>query len=473
MRTVEVAIIGAGSAGLSARSEVARVTDSYLVIDDGVLGTTCARVGCMPSKAFIQVAHDFHRRHVFDDLGIRGAGALEVDLRKVMAHVRQLRDGFAGAVLKDMQKWQDRLLRRRARLLDAETLLAGEERIKAKHIVIATGSRPVWPEAWRVHAEYLIDTDQFFEQETLPDRMAVIGLGAIGMEIGQALARLGIEVIGVNRGRSVGGLTSPALQDYAVGIAARDMHLAFGSAEIERGDGDALLVTAGQHKFTTPKALVALGRKPNLDGLGLERLGITLDSKGMPPLDPATLRIAGTNVYLAGDATGGRAIFHEAVDEGRMAGFNAARSADHCFDRRVPLAITFSDPNIAIAGQSWKDLTMAGHQFVTGEADFARQGRAIILHENEGRIEVYADAADGRLLGAEMMAPRAEHLAHLVALALSQRLTIHDVLELPFYHPAIEEGLRSAFKDAGSKLKGRSRDLELMRCAEPPVGGTT
>lgn len=472
MRTVDVAIIGAGSAGIAARSEVTRVTSNYVVIDDGVLGTTCARVGCMPSKAFIQVANDFHRRRVFAEIGITGSGALGVDRAKVMAHVRRLRDGFAAAVVKDMQRWQDHLLRGRAHFLDAETLSVGEERIQAKHIVIATGSRPVRPESWRVHAKHLIDTDQFFELETLPDRMAVIGLGAIGVELGQALARLGVEVAAVNRGKAVGGLTSPALQDYAVSVAAREMQLAFGSAEIEVGTGGELLIKAGEHTFAAPKALLALGRKPNLDGLALENLGLRLDAKGMPPLDRTTMRIAGTSIYLAGDATGGRATFHEAVDEGRMSGYNTARSPDHCFERRAPLAITFSDPTIAVVGKSWAALSAGGVAFATGEAEFARQGRAIIMRETEGRIEVYADFASGRLLGAEMMAPRGEHLAHLIALAIAKELTLRDVLKLPFYHPAIEEGLRTAFKDAAYKVTGGARDLELMRCAEPPVGGT-
>lgn len=473
MKTIDVAIIGAGSAGIAARSEVARSTDNYVVIDNGALGTTCARVGCMPSKAFIQVANDFHRRRAFAQMGILGADALRVDRRTAMDYVRGLRDRFVAGVLADMRNWQDHLLRQHAAFLDANTLLVGEERIRAKHIVIATGSSPVWPQGWRAHAKHLVDTDQFFEQETLPDRMAVIGLGAIGMELGQAVARLGIEVVGVNRGKAVAGLTSPALQDCAVGIAAQEMRLAFGSAEIESGPDGALHVKAGDATFDAPMALIALGRKPNLAGLGLDRIGIALDAKGMPQIEPGTTKIANTNIYLAGDASGGRAIFHEAVDEGRIAGYNAAQSADHCFERRVPLAITFTDPNMALVGKTWKELTETRARFVVGEASFSRQGRALIMSENEGRIEVYADAANGRLLGSEMMAPHAEHLAHLVALALARNLTLDEFLSLPFYHPVIEEGLRTAFKDAAHKLKRGSRDFELMRCDEPPVGATT
>lgn len=149
MRTVDVAIIGAGSAGIAARSEVARVTDDYVVIDDGTLGTTCARVGCMPSKALIQVANDFQRRTVFEEMGIAGAGRLAADRGRALAHVRRLRDGFVAAVLKDMRTWEDHLVRARARFVDPDTLAVGQDTIKAKAIVVATGSRPIIPPPWR------------------------------------------------------------------------------------------------------------------------------------------------------------------------------------------------------------------------------------------------------------------------------------------------------------------------------------
>jgi dihydrolipoamide dehydrogenase len=472
MRKIEVAIVGAGSAAIAARAEVARVTDDYLVVDDGPLGTTCARVGCMPSKAFIQVANDFHRRHAAAAMGIRGADRLEIDRAAAMAHVRRLRDAFVSAVLRDMQSWRDRVIAGRARLIDGNALAVGDERIEARRIVLATGSSPVVPEAWRPYGAHLIDTDRFFDVETLPDRMAVLGLGAIGVELGQALARLGIDVTGVSLNRALGGLTAPKLQDVAVSLLAKEMPLRFGAAEIVGASDHGLTIAVGGERVEAGKALVALGRRPNLAGLGLQGLGLALDARGLPPLEPETLRITGTDIYLAGDATGGRATLHEAVDEGRMAGYNAVRPDDQYFRRRVRLAITFADPNIAVVGKSWKELSEQDRPFVVGEASFARQGRAVVMREADGRIEVYADRESGRLLGAELMAPRGEHLAHLVALALSAGMTLGGALSLPFYHPSIEEGLRTALKDAAYKLEERTRDVELMRCAEPPAGAT-
>lgn len=472
MRTVDVAIIGAGSAGIAARSEIARVTGDYVVIDDGTLGTTCARVGCMPSKALIQVANDFHRRTLLGEMGIDGADGLAIDRRKVMAHVRRLRDAFVGAVLEDMRAWEAHVVRARARLVGPDTLKVGDETLRAKAIVIATGSRPIVPAAWRSLSRHLLDTDRFFEEETIADRMAVIGAGAIGTELGLALARLGVEVTVATTSKAVGGLSSPALQEAAAKLLSRDMKIQFGDASLDTGRKRAMRLTVAGGSWEVDAALIAVGRKPNLAGLGLEDIGVRLDEKGLPVVDETTMRIDGTSIYIAGDASGGRAIFHEAVDEGRIAGYNAARADDHCFRRSPRLAITFTDPNIGIVGRGWQGLVDQGADFVTGEASFVRQGRAIVMRETDGRIEVYADRKSGRLLGAEMIAPRAEHLAHLLAFALSMDLAVHQFLLMPFYHPAIEEGLRTALKDAAYKLERRIRDTELMRCAEPPAGGT-
>lgn len=471
MRAVDVAIIGAGSAGIAARSEVARVTDDYLVIDDGALGTTCARVGCMPSKALIQVANDFHRRTLLEEMGIAGAGTMAVDRSKVMAHVRRLRDAFVAGVLKDMRTWQKHVMRARARFVGADTLAVGDETLRAKSIVVATGSHPIVPAAWRSLSQHVLDTDRLFEEKTIPDRMAVIGAGAIGTELGQALARLGVEVVVATTSKAVGGLSSPALQEAVAKLLSRDMRIRIGNADLSAGGERAVKLTVDGESWEADAALAAVGRKPQLAGLGLEEIGVRLDDKGRPIIDETTMRIDGTSIYIAGDASGGRAIFHEAVDEGRMAGYNAARVDSHCFQRTPRLAITFTDPNIGIVGRSWQSLVDEGADFVTGGASFARQGRAIVMRERDGQIEVYADRKSGRLLGAEMIAPRAENLAHLLAFALSMDLTVHQVLQMPFYHPVIEEGLRTALKDAAYKLERRFRDIELMRCAEPPVGG--
>jgi len=472
MKHFDVAIIGAGSAGLSARREVARQTDNYVVIDPGPLGTTCARVGCMPSKVLIQVAEDFARRHHFEALGIRGGEGLRLDSRRTLQHVRELRDGFVGSVLRGMQDWEaDHLLRKRARFLDANTLDLEGDALRAERIIIATGSRPVIPAPWRAFADCLLDSDSIFEQDSLPERLGVVGLGVIGLELGQALHRLGASVTAFTLDRRFGGLSDPLLQDCAAELFGAEFRVLYHGVDRLERSGDGLAVHAGGERVEVDRLLLAMGRRPALDGLELENLGVALDERGMPPFERDTLRIPGTPVFIAGDATGDHPVLHEAADEGRIVGYNAVRDEPHCFRRREELAITFSSPNIAIVGRSHAQLLEDGEDFATGGVSYEAQGRARVMLENRGRLHVYGARAGGRLLGAELIAPRGEHLAHLLSWSLAAGLTAHQALSMPFYHPVVEEGLRTALRDLAGQVEGSRPPIEMMRCSDPPIGG--
>lgn len=476
MKRVKVAIIGAGTAGLSARREVAKETDDYVVIDDGPLGTTCARVGCMPSKVLIQVANDFHRRHALSEEGIAGGDALSLDTKQALAHVRKLRDRFVRAVRKDMESWEDKLIRKRATFVSSNTLEltangSEPERLEAERVVIAAGSKPVVPKPWQDFAHRLIDTDAFFELEDLPKRVVVIGLGVIGLELGQALSRLGVEVHGVTLDKRFGGLSDPDVQEAVHEAMGREfpIHLSAVDKLEEEGDRFVVVLKDGT-KLETDAALVTMGRRPNIAALGVEALDVTLDDKGVPEVDTGTFQVKGQPWYMAGDVYPMRPVLHEASDEGRIAGHNAVREEQQCFRRRTPLTITFSAPNIAMVGESYDALNERGASFVTGAVSYKGQGRAIVKLEECGLVHVYADRQSGKLLGAELFAPEGEHLAHLLAWALASELTVRQTLSLPFYHPVLEEGLRTALRDAANQVEGERPPLEVLRCADPPVG---
>jgi dihydrolipoamide dehydrogenase len=164
----------------------------------------------------------------------------------------------------------------------------------------------------------------------------------------------------------------------------------------------------------------------------------------------------GAPVFIAGDANDDLPLLHEAADEGTIAGQNAARFPNVAPGlRRSPLAITFTSPQMAVVGSTFASLAKDGAlppEVVVGEISFEDQGRSRVMLENKGLSHVYADRASGRLLGAELVGPRVEHLAHLLAWAHQLALTIPQMLAMPFYHPVVEEGLRTALRDAASKL---------------------
>lgn len=469
MRRVDVAIIGAGTAGLTARREVVKKTDNYVIIDDGPLGTTCARVGCMPSKALIQVANDFYRSKSFSKLGIHGGSELFVDQKEVMNHVRSLRDRFVSGVKSGMNSWEEKLIRKRAVFIDKNTLDLGDEKIEAKEIIIATGSRPIIPSAWKEYQQYFIDTDQIFDLEQFPDKMAVIGLGIIGIELGQALFRLGQNVKLIGLGKETGGLTDPEIQDYVARKFQEEMDISFDGAEIIGEEEGKLIIKSSHETFKVNKAIVAVGRRPNIDNLGLEKIGITLKQKGMPDFSDDTYKLKeAENIYLVGDVNGERPLLHETADEGRIAGYNVLLSDSQCFVRRVPLAITFSDPNIATIGKRHKELVDEKKEFVTGNVSFEGQGRSIVKLKEQGLLNVYAEKKSGLILGAELQAPDGEHLAHLISWAISLKLTVFEALSLPFYHPVIEEGLRTALRQCAKQISGQ-HEHDLFRCNDAPI----
>ena len=453
-REVDVAIIGAGSAGLYALSQVRKATDNWVLIDGGELGTTCARVGCMPSKVAVQIAEDLHRRRIFDREGIEGGEALSLDTAAAMEHIQDLRDVFVDKVLSNSidQMSEAQFIEANARFLAPDTLEVAGEQVRARAIIVATGSKPVVPEAWRALGDRVLTTDEFFEQEDLPGSMAVIGLGVIGLELGQALARMGVQTTGFEATDRIGGLADAAVNQAAIDIIGKEFPIHLGApAEVSEGGDGRLRVSAGDQEVHVDRVLVCMGRRPNVAGLGLEVLGVPLDECGVPEYDRHTMQVGDLPVFLAGDVNGERPLLHEAADEGRIAGFNALREKPVAFERKPPLAITFSDPNIVTVGARLDELDEG--ETAIGEVRFGPLGRALIMGRNKGLLRVYAERKGGRLLGAAMCAPGGEHLGHLLALAIAQGMSVFDLLKLPFYHPTLEEGLQAALYDLKGKLE--------------------
>jgi dihydrolipoamide dehydrogenase len=341
-----------------------------------------------------------------------------------------------------------------ARLDGGNRLVVGDRVIEARQILLAPGSSPIVPEPWRAFGDRIITSDTLFEQQDLPRRIGVVGLGALGVEIAQALARLGLEVHGFNRGGRIAGISDERIARAAKDLLGQEFAIHLG-AQIELGEADGGIgMRWDGGSVVVDKVVAAVGRRPNLQGLGLETLGVSLDAKGMPEVDPHTMRIGGTSILLAGDADGHRPLLHEAADDGHIAGLNATLNATGespiRLSRRTPLSVVFSDPQIAAVGQRASALDPAA--ILVGEASFAAQGRARTMLENHGLLRLYASREDGRLLGAEMVAPAAEHMGHLLALAIGRKLTVHDLLRMPFYHPTLEEGLRTALRMVAREL---------------------
>ncbi|RZT97825.1 dihydrolipoyl dehydrogenase [Rivibacter subsaxonicus] len=472
-REVDIAILGAGSAGLSAFRAASRHTDSVALIDPGPLGTTCARVGCMPSKLLIAAAEAAHAVHEAPLFGVH-PGPLRIDGREVMARVRSERDRFVGFVLDDIAAIEARhRIEGRARFTGPQRLRVdlndgGTLDLHARRVVIATGSHPALPAEWRAAlGERLIVNDDVFDWQDLPASIAVVGAGTIGLELAQALHRLGVRVRLLGRGTKVGPLSDPELQALGATVfeAALPLQREAAVTSVEREGGGVRVrwhTPQGEHEESFDLLLAATGRTPNIEALAPAAAGLTLDEHGVPAFDPHTLQIGRGPVFIAGDVNVDRPLLHEAADEGLIAGDSAGRSLTAGLDalppqpRRTPLAIVFSDPQIALAGLSHRQLCAAGTRFGTGRVSFANQGRSRVIARNVGALHVYGELGTRRLLGAELLGPAAEHLAHLLAWSIQRGETVDAALAQPFYHPVIEEGLRTALRELRKALDARA-----------------
>ncbi|MFO1253842.1 MAG: dihydrolipoyl dehydrogenase, partial [Inhella sp.] len=422
-----------------------------------------ARVGCMPSKLLIAAAEAAHAVQQAAGFGVRVQGA-QVDGRAVMQRVRSERDRFVGFVTESVDAWPDaHRLRGHARFVAPGVLeVDGQKRIRAGRIVIATGSEPQIDPAWRTTlGDRLLTQDALFDWQDLPESVLVLGTGVIALELAQALHRLGVRVRLIGRSQRVGPLTDPALQALGRDILGAELPLSLGLPQPAlRREGDAVVLSLDGREERFEWVLAATGRRPRLQGLGLAHGGLPLDAHGVPQFDRHTGQVGAHPVFIAGDATAELQLLHEAADEGRIAGDNAGRWPDlRVRPRRAPLAVVFSDPQIAMVGRSHAELLQAGVAFETGRVSFADQGRSRVMRKNQGALHLYADRQDGRLLGAEMIGPAAEHLGHLLAWSVQRGDTVQQMLDSPFYHPVVEEGLRTALRDL----------QRLLRLPPPPV----
>lgn len=461
-RSVDVAIIGAGTAGLVARRAASQHTDRIVLIEGGPHGTTCARVGCMPSKLLIAAAEAAHAVREAPVFGVLPGGPLRIDGRAVMERVRAERDRFVGSVLDAVEELPaSERLAGWARFVDPHRLQVGDHTlVEARRIVIATGSRPTLPAPFAALGPLVVTSEDVFDWTDLPESVAVFGGGVIGLELGQALHRLGVRVRLFGRGGGVGPISDPDVRACAARCLAEELSFdpsadveSFaerdGAVEVSFRDPSGALRT---ERFA--RLLAATGRRPNLDRIGLEHSDLALDDRGIPLFDRFTGQCGDSHIFLAGDVNDDVPLLHEAADEGRIAGDNAGRHPDlRCHPRRTPLSIVFTDPQIAMAGRSHRELVAAGIDFAVGAIDFADQGRSRVLHRNRGLLHLYGEHGTGVLLGAEMFGPRAEHIGHLLAWSIQQHRTVEELLEMPVYHPVIEEGLRTGLRDLRSRSK--------------------
>ena len=471
-RTVSVAVIGAGTAGQNAFRQASKTRDDIVIINEGFWTTTCIQVGCMPSKLLIAAADRAHEANHSADFGVHAT--VQIDGKRVMERVREERSHFASYIKKQVESWpEDKKIDGRAYINQQGLIEVNNELIDAKRIIVATGSSTFIPDGWADKlGATLLTSDTVFELNDLPKSLAVVGAGAIGLELAQAFTRLGVEVTLFNRVKRVAGLKDDDINNKAIDCLSHELTMHLGSDIKDVGttrhtdtqdhpEQTAFINyedSAGEaRQWQGEYVLVATGRRNTIKQLGIENLGVELDDKNRPKnLSIKTGQIGDLNVYIVGDANAHIPLLHVASDEGYSAGNMICGNEKDAYIRppALPFSIVFCSPQIVNVGMSLPEIQQDPElEYVVGRVSFDNQGRSRVMGVNCGLLHIYGCKKTDRILGASMIGPDAEYIGHILATAITNDLNIKDMLDTPFYHPTILEGLRTALRDVQHKMK--------------------
>ncbi len=457
VREYDLVVIGGGSGGYAAARTARDLGASVAIADPGPLGGLCILRGCMPSKTLIATSDLMNE--------IREAGALavgscepKVDYRAMIERKRRVIKGFADYRIEGLETFE--LLPGAARFTGPRELLVGETRVRAKSIVIATGSivaPPVFP---GLRETGYIDSDGALDDERRPDSLIVLGGGYVAVELGQFFSRVGVATTFLIRSphllsqtdADVGNALTGYLRDEGIRIVAEAL-----VQRVERVGARKRVVYKkdGKERFVEAEEIFyALGRVPKLDGLNLEAAGIEFHPVTGISVD-LTMRTSNPYVYAIGDVVGRYPLVHVAIQEGEVAARNAVCEKDDVVDYRLSRAHTiFSDPQVAVAGESEKELVAAGRRYLKATYPFDDHGKAIAIGKTKGFVKMLADPEGGRILGVQILGPEASDLIHEAIAAMYFGATVFDFVRIPHLHPTLAEILTYPAEDLVVQIEG-------------------
>ena len=447
--TYDLAVIGAGSAGFSAAITAAEQGATVALIGHGIIGGTCVNVGCVPSKTMIRAAEALHGARAASRFpGLAGEAYVD-DWHGLIAAKDDLVSTLRQKKYADLLPEYDGIayLEGAARLNGAGVLVEGDP-VAAEKIIIATGGRPAVPPIPGIETVSYLTSTTLLELKNLPKSLIVIGGGYIGAELAQMMARMGVEVTVVCRSRPL-PLVEPEVSDaLAAAFRAEGITLYCGIAyDACREDetGVTICVSEGGElvELTAERLLVATGRTPNTESLGLAEAGVAQDGRGAIVVDDH-MRTSKAGVYAAGDVTDRDQFVYMAAYGAKLAAKNALNSESLAYENSAMPWVVFTDPQVAGVGLSEAAAKAAGHEIKTSIVPLDQVPRALAARDARGLIKLVADAKTDRLLGGHILAPEGADSIQTLAMALKFGMTAKALGETIFPYLTTVEGLKLA-----------------------------
>lgn len=451
-------VVGAGSGGYAAARTARDLGADVAVVDHGPLGGLCILRGCMPSKTLIASSDAVNDMREAAELGVH-AGDITIDFPHIMRRKHRLIKEFADYRIEGIEKFP--LYEGQAKFLSPTELQVGKDLVlEAERFIVGTGS--VVAPASAVHGlteTGYIDSDGALELYELPKSLIVLGGGYIGCELGQFFSRMGVKTSIV--------LRSPHLlsgEDHDIGEALTqyymdegiEVHTRTQICGVTQRDGKKVVsvIREGvEGELEADELLYCLGRVPNIAGLGLEKAGVEAHPITGISVDE-TMRTTNPNIYAIGDVAAKHMLVHVAIYEGEVAARNAITGVDEgvVYDL-VKTHTVFSDPQVAIVGETERALQAKGIAYVKGTYDFAEHGKAMCLNKTKGFVKMLASAEDGKILGAAILGPHGSDLIHEVIVAMYYGGTVKQFMSIPHLHPTLAEIWTYPAEECAEKLE--------------------
>lgn len=448
---VDLLIVGAGPGGYVAALRAAELGREVTVVDradgEGGTGGACLHVGCIPSKALIELADAYHRTQAMTARGLRVPGAI-VDMVAFQGWKQSIIDTLAGGVDGLLERHRITRITGDLRFTRpdraAVATVDGSSRfLEFSQAIVATGSRPAALSVLPVDGERIITSSGALALDTVPSCAAVIGAGYIGLELGTALAKLGATVTVVEAcDRILPAVDEPLTRPVARNLDKLGVNVLLSSQAVGTDDRHLIIKRpGGEQRVPAEKVIVAVGRQPNTDQTGLDRLGVTVDSAGLVPVDER--RLVTSRIAAIGDITSGPALAHKASAEACVAA-EALCGRPTAFDPMAIPAVIFTDPEIATVGLTEAEARHAGLDVAVRSSGAAANGRAATLGAGDGFTRLVVDRGTDRVVGAQIVGPHASELIAEAALAIEMMASPTDLFTTIHPHPTLGEGLHAA-----------------------------
>jgi dihydrolipoamide dehydrogenase len=455
MSQLDLVVIGSGPGGYVAAIKAAQLGLKVALVEkDPVLGGTCLNVGCIPSKALLHSTEVFHQVTHGKKHGLVGGEKVTIDVPAMMANkdkvVSQLNQGVKFLVSKrgiEIVQGLGRLDKQPGKVLVRST--AGERTLETKNIIIATGSSIVELPFMKFDGESVISSDHGIALKSVPEKMVVVGSGAIGLELGSVWARLGAQVTVVEMLTSIGG---PAYDEDVAKVAQQafekqgiKFELGAKVTGVKKSAGGLALTAERDGKpleFPADKILVAVGRKANTQGLGAAEAGLKLDERGRVVIDDH-FRTNLPGVYAIGDVVAGPMLAHKAEEEGVAAAEIIAGKAGHVNYNIIP-GVIYTDPEIAGVGMLESEAKAKNIEVKVGKFQLAGNGRAIATDATTGFVKVIADAKTDKVLGVQIVARGGSEMIAAACAHMEYGASAEDIARTCFAHPTISESFKEA-----------------------------